>query len=164
MPQAIRIEGVDDCLKMFDNAPENSLKICRKAFKSASRATAKHISKGIPKRFRKLVRPKVGKTATGNIYARIGLYNGKQASGKQPKDGKTFDWFKAYWANYGTLSRRDPSHHFEYKIKPKSRYRRQSVGQPALNFYDRSIVGWEDVFTSEFEKTFNSSSEELYNR
>lgn len=164
MAGAIRIEGLDDCLKMFDNVPDNALKVCRKAFRKAARETSKHIGKSIPKRFKKLMKYKVGKTAMGNIYARVGLYNTKAATGKQPESGKTFDWFKAYWANYGTMSRRDPSHQFEFKVKPKSKYRRQSVGQPAQRFFERSINGWEDVFVKSFEQEVIKNENELYER
>jgi hypothetical protein len=100
----------------------------------------------------------------GNIYARVGLYNTKAATGKQPESGKTFDWFKAYWANYGTMSRRDPSHQFEFKVKPKNKYRRQSVGQPAQRFFERSINGWEDVFVKSFEQEVIKNENELYER
>lgn len=164
MADAIRIEGLDDCLKMFDNAPANALKVCRKAFRKAARETSKHIKKGIPKRFKKLMRYKVGKTAAGNIYARVGLYNTQEATGKQPQNGKTFDWFKAYWANCGTMSRRDPSHQFQFKVKAKNKYRRQSVGQPAQRFFERSINGWEDVFVEAFEKEVIKNESELYER
>lgn len=164
MADAIRIEGLDDCLKMFDNAPANALKVCRKAFRKAARETSKHIKKSIPKRFKKLMRYKVGKTAAGNIYARVGLYNTQEATGKQPQNGKTFDWFKAYWANYGTMSRRDPSHQFQFKVKAKNKYRRQSVGQPAQRFFERSINGWEDVFVEAFEKEVIKNESELYER
>lgn len=165
MRQAIRIEGVDDCLRLLDNVPANALKICRKTFRTAAKETSRHIRKSIPKRFRRLTRYKVGKTAMGNIYARIGLYNKKESSGHQPQGGDpVFDWFKAYWANYGTLSRRDPTHHFQYKVKPKSKNRRQSVGQPPQRFFEKAINGWEDVFVDTFQKEVKKNESDLYKR
>lgn len=161
---AIRIEGVEDCLRMFEQVPENMLKISRAAMRAASKETAKKIRKGTPKRFRRLTRYKVGKTAAGNVYARIGLYNGKQISGNQPKKGQIPDWFKAYWANYGTLKHRDPSHPFQYKVKPKSRHRRNDVGQRAQNFFEGAIQGWEDVFVEAFSNEIKKQEDELYNR
>lgn len=152
MAKGVHIEGVEECLRMFDKAPENALKICRKAMKAGSKAVATQIRKGVPRRWRRLVRSKVGKLPDGNPWARAGLYNNKQATGKQSNRGKdpAFDWFKAYWANYGTLSRRDPTHQFQYKVKPNSKKRRQSVGQPAQNFFEKAIVGWEEKFVDAF--------------
>lgn len=144
---------------MFDNASGNALKVCRKAMRTASKDVAKQIRGSIPKRWRKLVKYKVGKLPGGMLYARAGLYNTKATT-----DGKTWDWFKAYWANYGTMSRRDPSHTFQFKVKPKSKHRRQSVGQPAQRFFEESTAGWEDVFVTSFENEVKKNEKELYDR
>lgn len=48
--KAINIEGVEDCIRMFEKAPENMMKISQKAMREASKATAKQIRQGIPKR------------------------------------------------------------------------------------------------------------------
>lgn len=164
MAKGVHIEGVEECLRMLDKAPENALKICRKAMKAGSKAVATQIRKGVPRRWRRLVRSKVGKLPDGNLYARAGLYNGKQVGGNQPKEGQTWDWFKAYWANYGTLSRRDPSHQFRYKVKPKSKSRRQDVGQPAQNFFEAASEGWQDVFVRTFENEVERNKDEIYGR
>ena len=158
----VHIEGVEDCLKMFDNAPDNAVKICRKAMRTGARVVATHIRKATPKRWRKLVKSKVGKLPDGNLLARAGLYNTKAATGNQPESGKTWDWFKAYWANYGTMSRRDPTHQFQYKVKPKSKYRRQSVGQPAQNFFEQASNGWEEAFVKAFEQEVERNKEDIY--
>lgn len=158
----VHIEGVEDCLRMFDNAPENAMKICRKAMKAGSKAVATHIRKSTPKRWRQLVKSKVGRLPDGNLYARAGYYNNKQINGNQPSSGATWDWFKAYWANYGTLSRRDPSHQFQTRVKVKSKYRRQSVGQPAQNFFEKAASGWEDVFVKSFEAEVERNKNEIY--
>ena len=146
---------------MFENAPENAVKICRKAMKSGSKAVATHIRKNTPKRWRRLVRSKVGRLPDGKLYARAGYYNGKQVNGKQPSSGQTWDWFKAYWANYGTLSRRDPSHQFQTKVKARSK-RRQSVGQPAQKFFENAASGWEEVFVKAFEAEVERNKEDIY--
>ncbi|MBQ2371557.1 MAG: hypothetical protein II289_00110 [Bacteroidales bacterium] len=162
----VHIEGVEDCLKMFDNAPANAVKICTKAMRAGARASANHIRKATPKRWRKLVKSRGGKLADGSPWARAGLYNNKQATGRQSTKGKdpAFDWFKAYWANYGTLSRRDPTHQFQYKIKPKSKERRQSVGQPAQNFFEKAIVGWEEKFVDAFYTEVERNKDDMYQR
>lgn len=161
MAGAIRIEGVQDVLRFLDDMPQQMAKVSMKAMRSASRVTARHIRKGTPARWRKMVKYKVAKSATGNTSARMGLYNGKQTGGHQPKNGKTFDWFKAYWANYGTLKHRDPNHHFQTKIK-KSRGRRNNVGQRPQHFFEMAINGWENVFVEEFNNQVKKAEDELY--
>lgn len=160
--KAIKIEGVEDCLRMFDKAPENVLKISKKAMREASKATAKHMRQGIPKRWRRMVKYKIMDN-NGKVSARIGLYNGHQVGGHQPASGKTFDWFKAYWANYGTLENRDPSHDFQYKIK-KNAKRRNNKGQPAQRFFEAAAQQWDAVFVKEFETQVVKHENELYNR
>lgn len=162
MAKGVHIEGVEECLKMFENAPENVIKICRKAMKAGSSAVARQIRKATPKRWKRLVKSRVGRLPDGTLYARAGLYNGKQVGGNQPKNGQTWDWFKAYWANYGTLSRRDPSHQFRYKVKPRSKYRRQDVGQPAQNFFEQASNGWQETFVHSFENEIERNKEEIY--
>jgi hypothetical protein len=49
----------------------------------------------------------------------LGLFNGHQRQGHQNKAGNVDDWFKAYWLNYGTLSKRDPEHQFRTPVKHK---------------------------------------------
>lgn len=163
MAAGIRIEGVEDCLKMFDKAPENALKVCRKGLRKGSAAVAKSIRKGVPRDWRKLVKYKVGRLPNGELWARAGLYGSAIAKGA-PKDDPGFRWFKAYWANYGTLTRRDPTHHFQTKVKPESERRRNDVGQPAQHFFENSLNGWEDVFVEAFQAEVKKNEDELYDR
>ena len=58
---SITIEGLDDCIKCLDRAPDNLLKMSRKAMREAAKPTARVIRQQTPKRFRKLVRYKVVK-------------------------------------------------------------------------------------------------------
>lgn len=163
----LSVEGLDQCLKMFDDLPENILKMEKASMRKASAAVSKNIRKSIPKRFRKLVKYKIYEDRDNNTYALIGLYNRKEIAGHQPESGDpVFDWFKAYWANYGTLSRRDKNHKFKYGIKPKSagNKRRQSVGQPAQNFFVRAISGWENVYVDTLEKEMKKNEDKLYGR
>lgn len=169
MADAIRlsVEGLDDCLRVFDRLPENMLKMEKKAMRKASQAVTKNLRKGIPKRFRRLVKYKMHEDRQRNTYVLIGLYNRKEVSGNQPEGGDpVFDWFKAYWANYGTLSRRDPNHNFQTKIKAKTpgNKRRQSVGQPAQNFFERALSGWQEVYLETFEKEMKKEEDTLYDR
>lgn len=163
----LSIEGLDGCLKLFDDLPENVLRMEKASMRKASAAVSKNIRKGVPKRFRKLVKYKMYEDRDRNTYVLIGLYNRKEIAGNQPESGDpVFDWFKAYWANYGTLARRDKNHKFKYGIKPKSagNRRRQSVGQPAQNFFAKAISGWENVYVETLEKEMKKNEDKLYGR
>ena len=161
----LSVDGFDECAKMFDALPENILKMEKASMRKASAAVSKNIRKGIPKRFRKLVKYKMYEDRNKNTYVLIGLYNRKEIAGHQPEGGgdPVFDWFKAYWANYGTLSRRDRSHKFKFAIKPKTagNPRRQSVGQPAQNFFAKAASGWQDVYMRALEQEMKRNEDKL---
>ena len=163
----IKIDGIDECMKIFDKMPDNMVKMEKKAMRKASQAVTRSLRKSIPKRFRRLIKYKMHEDRDKNTYVLIGLYNRKEVSGHQSRTGDpVFDWFKAYWANYGTLNRRDPNHQFLYKIKPKTKGnpRRQDVGQPAQNFFKRATNGWQDIYFEALEKEMKKEESTLYER
>lgn len=156
------VDGLDDCLKLFD--ADKILQVQKASMRKASAAVSKNMRRIIPKRFRKLVKYKMYDDRDGNSYVLIGLHNRGEVAGHQPQDGDpVFDWFKAYWANYGTLSRRDRSHKFKFAIKPKSagNPRRQSVGQPAQNFFEKAASGWQDVYMRALEQEMKRNEDNL---
>lgn len=164
MSDAIKIdvEGLDECLRMFD--ADRILQVEKASMRKAAAAVSKSLRKGLPKRFKRLVKYKLHEDRNGNSYVLIGMYNRKEVAGNQPDSGDpVFDWFKAYWANYGTLSRRDPNHQFKTKIKAKTKSnpRRQSVGQPAQNFFERAIAGWQDVYLKTLDQEMKNNEEKL---
>ena len=121
------ITGLDDCLKCFDQAPKNLLKVVKKALKEGGKRAAKELRKAMPRRFKRLVSNKVVKgVASGDYSALIGAFNRVKSGTNEPDD-----WFKAYWKNYGTLTKRDPNHKFDYPVKRLNRKRRNEVGQAA---------------------------------
>lgn len=156
------IEGIDDVLSFLDHMPEKMFNVTNTAMRQASKAVSSHIRKRIPKRYRKLCSYRIKKTYNNQLYTLIGMFNKHQATGHQPKNGKTWDWFKMYWANYGTLKHRDPSHEFQYAIKKKTKKRRNDSGQPAERFFENAIQGWEEVFSREFDNALANSTDKLY--
>ena len=162
MAKVFKIEGLDDCIKCMDEAPQNVMKMTKTAMKEAGRATARVIRSKTPGRFRPLVGYKVTKgQISGNTYALVGYFNkGK----KKTSDSDIPDWFKAYWKNYGTLARRDASHHFATGVKPRTRYRRNNVGQPAENFFEGAIQGWDQKFLETFRASMEKQEDKLYDR
>ncbi len=158
------ITGLEDALNCFDQAPKNLLKVVRKALKDGGRQAAKEIRKAMPRRFKRLVSYKVVKGAvSGDYSALIGAFN-KVKSGTSEPD----DWFKAYWKNYGTLTHRDPSHKFDYPIKPDhwaaAKRRRNRVGQPHENFYDGAIAPARDSFVRAFQDSLKQQEDKLKER
>ena len=157
------IQGLDDCLRWMDKAPENCIKVSRAAMRDASRAVSKKMRQRTPKRWRRLVKFAVNKNANGTLAAWIGLFNGHQQQGHQNKDAKAIDdWFKAYWANYGTLTHRDQSHTFKYGIKNKKR--RNDVGQRPMNFFEAAASGADSEFVDAFNKALAEKERDFYDR
>lgn len=162
MAKVYKIEGLDDCIKCMDQAPENVMKMTKAAMKEAGRQTARLIRSATPARWKRLVGSKVTKgQLTGDTYALVGYFNkGK----KKGSNAGIPDWFKAYWKNYGTLTKRDQSHRFEYGVKAHSNGRRNNVGQPAENFFEAAIGGWDSKFFDEFQKSMVKQENKLYDR
>ncbi len=154
------ISGLDDCLKCFDQAPDNLLKVVRMALKEGGKEAAKEIRKAMPRRFKRLVSSKIVKgTLSGDYTALVGAFN-KVKSGTSEPD----DWFKAYWKNYGTLTRRDRNHKFDYPVKRLNHKRRNEVGQPAEKFYDPAIVPAQEAFLRKFQDSVKQQEDKLKER
>lgn len=154
------ITGLDDCLKCFDQAPKNLLKVVKKALKDGGKQAAKEFRKVMPRRFKRLVSNKVVKgVASGDYSALIGAFN-KVKSGTNEPD----DWFKAYWKNYGTLTKRDPNHKFDYPVKRLNRKRRNEVGQAAEKFYDGAVAPAQQAFIRAFQDSLKTQEDKLKER
>lgn len=168
MANAITIQGLDDCLRFFDQAPENLMKVSRTAMRDGGKEVSKMARQRLPKRWRKLVRSKVLRSYKGNIQVLWGLFNGHQQQGHQNKNGAIDDWFKAYWLNYGTLANRDPEHHFQTPVKHRktaaAARRRSTEGIKPRKFFEAAIQGWEDRFTEAFSASLKNQEDKLYER
>lgn len=163
MSTAIRIEGLDECLRSFDRLPENALRITEAAMKEAGQPVAKKIRSLVPKEFRRLIKVKVIKAERrldGNSTVIIGAFKRKRQS-----ELEISDWNKMYWQNYGTLTRRDPGHEFVFPVKKDShsaaKRRRNRVGQPHLNFFDNAIRGWEQMIYDNFVAALKKRENDL---
>ena len=163
MSQGITISGLDDCLRYFDNAPEELVKATRKAMRDASTKTSKMIKQRIPKRWNRLMKYKVSNK--GHLLATIGMFNGHQSQGNQPKGGKIDDWFKSYWLNYGTLDKRDPEHHFDNPVKHRStaaaKRRRNTAGIEPRKFFEEAIQGWQTTFVETFTESLKKQGYDI---
>lgn len=163
MSVTVEIQGLHECDSVLNNMPEAALQLIKKSMREAAKPVARNIRSAIDiPHWRRLVRSKVsdGKTAWQGLQTAVGLFNNN--STKDVKEEDRPDWFKAYWANYGTLSRRDPQHPFKFAIKVRSRH--QSVGQPPQHFFERGSEGQEQVFLRQFEDYFSAHQNELVKR
>ena len=163
MSNGITISGLDECLRYFNNAPEELVKATRKAMRDASTTTTRMIKRRIPKRWNRLVRYKVSNK--GSLLSTIGMFNGHQAQGNQPKNGKIDDWFKAYWLNYGTLDKRDPEHQFDRPVKHRAtqaaKNRRNTAGISPRKFFEASIGGWQTTFVEAFKESLKKQEYDI---
>ena len=161
MSVSVDIQGIQDCYRRLDGMPEAALKLVKKSMQEASKPVTRSIRNAVDiPHWRKLVKSKVavGRSAWEGTQASVGMFNNGKVTNSTKKADRA-DWFKAYWANYGTLSRRDPSHPFKNPIKAKKRH--QSVGQHQQNFFERGSEGQEQVFLKNFEDYFTQHQDEL---
>ena len=151
MAVTMTIEGLADYLRTLDEAPKVLIKAVRKSMRKAGGQLAKDIRTGTPPAFKHLVKCKVVKARISkNLSSAVGLYKEKKT-----KDNDVSDWFKAYWKNYGTLTRRDPSHRFDNDIKGDGTVaasrRRNQLGQYYERFFEAALPsGWESRYVSSF--------------
>ena len=162
----VEIKGLNDVLRTLETAPKEMKVVARKSMSTAAKATTKEMYAKTKPRWRELCGWRVSiNRKTGSIQARMGYYNtGKKKSKKAYNKDLAFDWFKAYWDNYGTLNYRDPKHVFKYPIKPRhyaaSKRRLKGVkGQPATHFFEKATNGWENAFLSSFRSAFDANYE-----
>lgn len=159
-----------DCLRWCEKCPDNMVKLAKKAMREGGKAVTKDMRAKIDARWRKLVKYKVtGGRNDRDLNCGIGLFNGHQQQGQQPVGKAPIDdWFKAYWKNYGTLTRRDPNHQFTKPIKHSTtsaaKRRRNWIGQRHENFYEALMLGYEDRFYDAFAHTIADNIEDCYDR
>ena len=159
MSTSVRIEGLDDCLKALDRVPANALKMTEAAMKEAAQPVTRKIRAGMPKEFRRLIKAKLIKgerRLNGNTTMIIGAFKGKKISNSEIPN-----WFKMYWKNYGTLTKRDPGHEFVFPVKKGNRHRRNNVGQDHENFFDDAIRGWDEMMYNAFVAAVKKREKEL---
>jgi len=167
----VEIKGMDDVLRTLNAAPKEMKAVARKSMTAAAKATTKEMHAKTPPRWRELCGWRVSlNRRTGRIQARLGYYNtGKKKSKKAYDQDKAFDWFKAYWSNYGTLNHRDPKHVFKRPIKPShyaaaSRRLKWVKGIKPKHFYEHARNGWENTFLSAFRAHFDANYEKAFQK
>lgn len=162
----VEVTGLDEAIRAMDRAPETLGRIARKAMGAGARSAATELRRTSPARWRRLVKGKVSRTHEGKLNAGVGYFFNGQTGGHQNRGGKpVFDWFKAYWANYGTLENRDPGHTFQKPVRPAKsaigRRRRNRRGQKPQHFFERGLPGVPPAFEKGFIKSLEKQNDKL---
>lgn len=163
----ITIEGFEDCIDCIDKSPENLTKMTKVAMKKASSVVVKHIKGGFPSEWKHLVKSKIVTTTSGDITALVGAFNTQKSISLGNRH--SWDWFKAYWKNYGTLQGRDPNHRFDFPIKRKmksgnTKRRTSEKGIRYQNFFENATEGTESLFLDAFQKSLEDQKDKIYDR
>lgn len=138
----VRIEGLEDVMSMLDNAPAEMIKDARKASGDAAKEVVRDLRPKIPQKYRKLVGSSVQMLSDGTLSTWIGLFNRKKHPGL---------WNIGYWQNYGTLTKRDPSHHFVRPVRSGVK-RRNNTGQEPRNFWEGPSAMNAEKFLEAFKR------------
>ena len=158
----MKIEGTKEACDFLAAYPRETKRIISNALRYAVSPVAKKVKGAVPGDFpqwKSLVRVKAKQSKlTGRIYAVAGMLDNGQAT----TPGGISDWYKAYWYNYGTLQRRDPSH--KYDRAPRGKKSRNKLGQYPANYYDRAVEGMEADLTDRFLKSIERQHEKLLSK
>jgi hypothetical protein len=161
--KGVRIEftNLDELYKRYERAPENFVKITKECMKEGGKQVTKMIRGRSPAEYRRLVGYKIGVgQVTKDSYIFMGFFN----KDRKKKLKEVPRWFKAYWKNYGTLTKRYAGHQFRTPVKGHSRRRRNNVGQNAELWYEGTIQGWKGVYLDAFEKKLKENEDKILSR
>ena len=160
----VEFEGLDEALKVLEAYPINAHKIVDKALRKGCTEAVREIRNNLPhKSWSKTTRARLKSYKDGVTFVKFGLF------GKTPKGKKLFEFNKAYWYRYGTLSNRDPSHRFKYKRKPKTwKYPQGGTanfkgGIKPRNFYDGPADVAMNKLVDRFQADMKKQTDEIYN-
>lgn len=157
MKMSVRIEGLDDCLKAFEEMPANALKMTEDSLREAARPVARSVRSKMPKEFRSLIKARLVramKRTNGCAAILLGAFVERNAP-------EISQWRKMYWKNYGTLKHRDPGHEFTSPIKKATPKRRNNEGQGHENFFDRAMEGWDSMMIDNFLAAMKRREDQL---
>ena len=113
----INITGSTEAQQLLNTYPIEAVREIRRAMLRAGSQGVRELKATVRQRtFRQRIQRKLKEysRANGSVLSMlVGYMDSKNADSH-------FAYMKAYWANYGTLDRRDPSHKFANKRKARS--------------------------------------------
>lgn len=156
MANVRNIEGIAPTIKLIENSPSAAFKMIKKSFREAGKVGKKAIISKTPKILRRLVKFAIYENTKENMVLRVGYFpDNKLTVG----DSNISLWKVAYWQNYGTLKRRDPSHKFNRPITNKKK--RNNIGQHHQNFFENAIIGVDNLVLTSFQNSMKKYEDEL---
>ena len=161
--KGVRIEftNLDELYRRFEKAPENFVKITKECMKEGGKKVTKMVRSRAPAEYRRLVGYKIGiGQITKDSYIFIGFFN----KDRKKKLKQVSTWFKSYWKNYGTLTKRYAGHHFRTPVKGYNKRRRNNVGQKYELWYEETIQGWQEVYLTAFKKKLKENEDKILSR
>ena len=130
------VEGVDRITEMFAKMPKEMNREMKSQMRKAAKPWLARLRSAIPQsEWKSLAKISIRSWRKTFTSCLVGFFG--------PADVH-FQWMKLYWDNDGTLTRRDPSHTFDNPVKRVSRRRRNNVGQPAHNYFEKAMEGAAD--------------------
>ena len=161
MRQGLSIDisvDIRKAMKILQAYPINAHKVIDRAIRRAGTVSLRLIRSSIPqKKWRYMARGVLKSYAQGVSFYKYGVF---------AKDRYDFNWMKAYWMNYGTLSRRDPNHTFRYPRKTKTAQYPEGTarwrgGQRPVNFFEKVAPRSEVEFKKKFIQEINKQTSEI---
>ena len=113
----INVTGSTEAQQLLNTYPIEAVREIRRAMQRAGSQGVRDLKATVRQRtFRQRIQRKIKEYSHGNgsiLSMIVGYMDSKNSDAH-------FAYMKAYWANYGTLDRRDPSHRFANKRKSKT--------------------------------------------
>ncbi len=156
MSEEIKIEGVDEALKVLNDYPSKINSVVRRSLRVAVKPVITSLKSQAPNSsFKKLVKYQFAKADIPTI--KFGFFS-KEVRNDDSKKG--LEWFKVYWNNYGTMWSRWKGHTFKTSVKAKNKDR---IGVRFKLFFEKATSGKETIVYSEFQKAITTEANKLKN-
>ncbi|WP_303181901.1 hypothetical protein [uncultured Butyricimonas sp.] len=137
----ISVEGVREVLELLYDYPKEIDKIAKSALRKAVAPLVRDVKRANPIKGVKISVKSLKSFNPGLKYGYFGEVGGNNRLEVSP-------WFKAYWKNYGTMSRRYPGHKFLTGVKGRGR----GKGVRPRLFFENAVEGKENEVYDRFEK------------
>lgn len=152
-----KITGYDEAMAVLEQYPNKINTAVKAAMRKSVAPVIRDIKAQTPNsNWKKTVRYKFLKGQFPDMI--FGMFNSQGL----PKKGEIPVWFKAYWANYGTLTRRYSSHSFVNPVKSISSNKRGGISYRL--FFDKAVSGKDGAMMSTFEKHLVDEAEKTMNK
>ena len=137
----ISVEGVREVLELLYDYPKEIDKIAKSALRKAIAPLVRDVKKANPVKGVKISIKPLRSFNPGLKYGYFGQVGDSNRLEVSP-------WFKAYWKNYGTMSRRYSGHKFLTGVRGRGR----GKGVRPRLFFENAVEGKENEVYDRFEK------------